>query len=223
MTTRGFSSGAYPADRAAALAGIPKSTLHYWARTELVVPSVSRSKLKRWSYADLLELRLVDWLRHDKPGDPKIGKTSIYRIRQTLERADELGQRLYDHGLEVWVDHDGNLIFEGLEGLHIPLGKGIAQGLVDTKVDLVRPFEAHGVRGPDLVRPRSSLRIVPGKLSGEPHVEETRIPTQMLAALSRRGLEPGQIVELYPPLDIENVQQALDLEVQLEHNLRAVA
>jgi hypothetical protein len=70
------SSGAYPADRTAALAGIPKSTLHYWARTELVVPSISSSKLKRWSYADLLLLRLIDWLRQDKAPDLKIAKTS---------------------------------------------------------------------------------------------------------------------------------------------------
>lgn len=73
------------------------------------------------------QLRLIDWLRHDKPRELKIGKTSKQRIRQTLERVDELGQHLVERGFEVWVDHRGNLVFEGLEGLlHIPLGKGIA-------------------------------------------------------------------------------------------------
>ncbi len=217
------SSGAYPADRAAALAGIPKSTLHYWARTELVVPSISSSKLKRWSYADLLLLRLIDWLRQDKPPDLKIAKTSIRRIRQTLARAEDLGEHLMSEGFEVYVDQGGGLVFGGKLGLHIPLGHGIAQGRLDTKVDLVRPFEAHGLHGPDLVQPRASLRIVPGKLSGEPHVEQTRIPTQMLAALSRRGFGPARIVDLYPALRIESVEEALDLERQLERNLQAVA
>lgn len=223
MAEQAFSGGAYPADRAAALAGVPKSTLHYWARTELVVPSVSSSKLKRWSYADLLELRLINWLRQDKPPDLNISRTSIHRIRQTLARVEQLGERLHERSLEVYVDHRGRLVFEGAEGLHIPLGKGIAQGLVDTRVDLMRPFEARGLSGPDLVQPRPTLRILPGKLSGEPHVEETRIPTQTLMGLSRRGFEPAQIIELYAPLSLESVEQALELEVQLEENLRVAA
>jgi uncharacterized protein (DUF433 family) len=126
-------------------------------------------------------------------------------------------------GFEALVDQSGGLVFGGPLGLYVPLGKGIAQGRLDTKIDLVRPFEAHGLSGPDLVQPRPSLRILPGKLSGEPHVKETRIPTHMLAALHRRGFDKAQIIELYPPLRIESIEEALDLEVQLEHNLRAIA
>lgn len=33
--------GAYTADRAAALSGVPKSTIHWWARHDVLVPSVS--------------------------------------------------------------------------------------------------------------------------------------------------------------------------------------
>lgn len=222
MTARDhISSGAYPADRAAALAGIPRSTLHYWARTGLVVPSISSSKLKRWSYADLLLLRLVDWLRQDKSPDLPIAKTSMRRIRQTLAHVEDLGGRLTTEGFEVFVDQGGGLVLGGELGLSVPLARGVAQGRLDTKVDLVRPFETRGLHGPDLAQPRSSLRIVPGKLSGEPHVEHTRIPTQMLAALAHRGFGPAQIVELYPPLRIESVEEALDLERQLERNLHA--
>jgi len=107
--------------------------------------------------------------------------------------------------------------------MHVPLGGGLAQELFDTKVNLVRPFEVDGRRGPDLVRPRPTLRVVPGKLSGEPHVEATRIPTQMLAALERRGFDPAAIVEMYPAINVTNVVEAIDLEVQLDENLRARA
>ena len=44
------SEGCYEAGRAAALSGVPKSTLYYWARTGVVLPSVSpvREKLFIW-------------------------------------------------------------------------------------------------------------------------------------------------------------------------------
>ena len=41
--------GAYPADRAVALSGVPKSTVHYWARHEILVPRVARERIKLWS------------------------------------------------------------------------------------------------------------------------------------------------------------------------------
>src|SRR5262249_54325081 len=49
-------AGAYTADRAAALSGVPKSTLHWWARHDVLVPSVSATKVMLWSYADLMGL-----------------------------------------------------------------------------------------------------------------------------------------------------------------------
>lgn len=172
-------SAAYTAPRAAALAGVPFSTLHYWARTGLVTPSVSSIKIKRWSYADLLLLRLVEWLRRDKPSD--LPKASVKRIRAALGQIGDLRSHLMDEGLEVYVDHSARLIFEGPEGLYVHLNKGLVQHLVDTRVNLIRPFEVHaGLKGPDLVEPAKTLRIIPGKLSGEPHVVSTRIPTAML-------------------------------------------
>lgn len=168
-------------------------------------------------------LRLVDWLRQAKPDDVEVARVSVQRIRRWLELADDLGEQLLDRGLEVWVDHKGQLVFEDSGGMHVPLGEGFAQELVDTKVNLVRPFEVDGRRGPDLVRPRPTLRIVPGKLSGEPHVEATRIPTRMLAALARRGFGEEQIVQMYPALNATNVGEAIDLEGQLEGNLNVRA
>jgi uncharacterized protein (DUF433 family) len=225
VTARALVSGAYPADRAASLAGVPVRTLYHWASTDLVVPSVSRTKLKRWSYADLLLARLIDWLRQDKPAELSIPRTSIPKIRAILERADDLGERLMTTGFDVYVDRRGGLVFgDSVDGLYIPLGQGgMAQGLIDSRVNLVRSFESHGMRGPDLARPRPSLRIVPGKLSGEPHVQMTRVPTQTLATLARQGFDQARIAELYPALSPQNIDEALDLEVQLERNLQGVA
>jgi uncharacterized protein (DUF433 family)/DNA-binding transcriptional MerR regulator len=224
VTARALVSAAYPADRAAALAGVPRRTLYYWAKTGLVVPTVSRTKLMRWSYADLLLARLVDWLRQEKPPDLEIARTSIRQIRENLERVEDLGERLMTEGFEVYVDKRGGLIFGGPDGMFVPLRDGLTQHLVDSKVNLVRPFEHRpGMSGPDLAVPRPSLRIVPGKLSGEPHVARTRVPTQMLAALSRRGFDRERIRGLYPTLSEDSIRDALDLEDQLERNLQAAA
>jgi DNA-binding transcriptional MerR regulator len=37
--------GAYTADRAAALSGVPKSTIHWWARNDVLVPGVSATRV----------------------------------------------------------------------------------------------------------------------------------------------------------------------------------
>lgn len=219
-------SASYPAERAAALAGIPRSTLYYWARTGLVPPSVSFQKIKRWSYADLLVLRLVDWLRRDKPrGDEErdLPRASMTQIRRELARVEELGERVMDASFIVEVDPAGRLHFGSGTTKWIELGGGRRQYEAGA-LDLVRPFEMHvGVVGPDLVRPGETLRIVPGKLSGEPHVEATRIQTQAIGALEARGLDSGSILDLYPDLAIENVTAAITLEHRLAENLNEAA
>jgi uncharacterized protein (DUF433 family) len=215
-------SASYPAERAAALAGIPRSTLYYWARTGLVEPSVSFLRVKRWSYADLLVLRLVDWLRKDKPREREehpLPRASMAQIRSELARAAELGERLMDTGFTVEVDPAGRLHFGTASAKWIELGGGHRQYEAGA-LDLIRPFGIHdGVIGPDLARPGATLRIIPGKLSGEPHVEETRIQTQAIGALEARGLDPESIIELYPDLDFDNVLAAITLERRLAENL----
>jgi uncharacterized protein (DUF433 family) len=89
-------------------------------------------------------------------------------------------------------------------------------------VNLVAAFEREGgISAPDLARPRPTLRIIPGRLSSEPHVDGTRLGTQMIEALRRRGLESDQIVRLYSFLTPRNIDEALSLEAQLERNLAA--
>jgi uncharacterized protein (DUF433 family) len=219
-------SASYPAERAAALAGVPISTLYYWARTGLVVPSVAVHRVKRWSYADLLVLRLVDWLRKDKPradDERALPHASMTQIRNELIFAAELGERLMDTRFTVEVDPAGRLHFGTSAAKWIELGEGLRQFEAGA-LDLVSPFELHvGVVGPDLARPGQTLRIIPGKLSGEPHVDGTRIQTQAIGALEARGLESPSILELYPDLGEENVTAALGLERRLAENLHEAA
>jgi uncharacterized protein (DUF433 family) len=225
VTIKEFPAGAaYTADRAAALAGVPLSTLHYWSRSGIWVPSVSSVRVKRWSYSDLLALRLIDWLRRDK-ADLRLPKTSMPKIRGALAAVEWLSDKLRADSVKVWVDPKGGLVIATEGEIFVPLGRGLAQMLAHLEgVDLVDVWEGgRGLVGPHLFEPGPTLRIIPGKLSGEPHVVDTRIPTKMLSSLRARGMELDSIIELYPRLTRENVEDAVALEAQLERNLGAAA
>jgi uncharacterized protein (DUF433 family)/DNA-binding transcriptional MerR regulator len=213
---------AYTADRAAALAGIPLSTLHYWARKRIWIPGVSDTRIKRWSFADLLALRLIDWLRRDKPKDENAPKIPMRQIRRALSSVESFGERVKDRSVKVTVDRSGFIVLDVQGEVFIPLeGGSFTAPLSPEWLDLVDEWKVHkAIRGPHLFEPRPSLRIIPGKLSGEPHADGTRIPSRMVWSLKRQGLGAADIIELYPRLTQENIDMAIDLENELERNLR---
>lgn len=214
--------GAYPADRAAALSGVPMSTIHWWARHDVLVPSVSDTRVKLWSFADLMGLRVIYWLRQQKRTERGVDvpRTSMPAVRRALRQLRALD-------MPVWADDGSTLVVNGAGQLHLkrPDGLQTVDGqLVRYELDLIAPFTTtEGLRGPDLARPRPELRIVPGKLGGSPHVVHTRLETRALSALADEGFEVPAIHRLYPYLTAIQVEQALDLEKQLSENLLRAA
>lgn len=216
-TERPEATEAYGADRAAALAGVPKSTLHYWASHEIWTPSVSPRKVRLWSLADIVVLRLIYWLRRgDKSsvqGDP-VPRTTMNEVRRLLaEPFDFSTARLF-------VDHRGRVVREHSAGLEHLSRQQLARANV---IDLLAEYhaaEADGMIGPSLTQPRPMLRIIPGKLAGEPHVVDTRLATAVIDALVLRGYSSRDVIELYPFVTAEAVRQANSLEEQLRGNLR---
>jgi len=197
--------------------------MHWWAREGTLVPSVSPVRVKLWSFADLLGLRTIAWLRATKTDEDgyRIPKTAMPMVRRALEelRALELGLWL-DETPNVGVDRSGGIVLE-------PAGQArrlSGPRLIDAEVfEVLRPFDLGVERpGPDLVAPRPRVRIVPGKLAGAPHVKDTRVETEALAALLTRGLDSVKIQRLYPQLEREDVADALDLERQLQPALALV-
>lgn len=212
----------YEASRAAALAGVPVSTVYYWARKGIWRPAMANSRPKLWSFSDLLALRLIDWLRQAKD-DFEVPRTRMSQIRTLLSSVEDLGESLQSDSVKVWVEQDGQVVVSINDVAYRPLGHRYLQPLIERgMVDLVAAFERDGgIAAPDLARPRPTLRIIPGRLSSEPHVDGTRVGTQMIKALSSRGLESEQILRLYSFLTPRNVDEALSLEAQLERNLAA--
>jgi uncharacterized protein (DUF433 family) len=216
--------GAYTADRASALSGVPRSTIHYWARHQVLVPSISPERIKLWSYADLMGLRTIYWLRQSKTAKDgySVHPTSMSTVRRALKDLRELDLELWNEetGPSVAVSRSGEVFFTEDGSVSRVGGQRLLEG---DWLDLIAPFETEQGWAPDLYAPRPNLRIVPGKLSGSPHIARTRIETVALAALEERGLTEAKIVALYPIAPRQAITEALDLEHQLQRNLRAAA
>jgi len=217
--------GAYTAERTAALAGVPWSTVHFWAREGIVVPSISPVRVKLWSYTDLLALRTVHWLRHDKvtrDGTPIPG-TSMRKVKAALKQLRKLDADLFDsqHRSAICVDPSGEVL---LAPEQHPAQWLNGQLVFDGAIDVVAPFQsAESVVGPDLVAPRPWVRIHPQRLSGATHVLGTRIETEALFRLQQRGFDEDRVVWLYPEIRPEALDDAIRLEQQLDRNRRAAA
>lgn len=197
--------GAYEAPRVAGLSGVPLTTVYDWARKDIVVPSVSASRDKLWSYGDLLTLRLVRWLRTDKP---EARRTAMAEVRRALDRfAEELWEEVRP-GVErptIVVDATGKVF-------HRPRMEATdGQRALESTLDLFAPFDG----GPDLRAPGVRLRIAPGRCAGEPHLIGTRLTTRTIAALSGRGYDLDMIAALYPDEDTGALAEALDFEEKL--------
>ena len=97
LLVRAAAIGCYDAHRAAALSGVPKTTVYWWARHGIVVPSVSPVQERLSSYADLMALRIVAWLRHDKSEahGPTLPASPMRQVRQALTLLDSLGLDLW--------------------------------------------------------------------------------------------------------------------------------
>lgn len=240
--------GCYEARRAAALSGVPLSTVYRWARLGIVEPSVSPTKIKLWSYADLMALRVVYWLRHPKQvQDGEIAASlrsgarravvdavdavdvAEWRASHEVRRSPMSDVRralaeLEHRRLDIWdddagepdsplrVDQAGKICLQ-VDGV----AETGAQMALPGTLDLLGPFECGQQRGPDLLRPRPRLRIIPGKMSGEPHLAGSRITTQVAAALYERIPDAQRIAALYGDLDAGWFEEA----IEFEHSLAA--
>lgn len=213
--------GVYPAERAAALSGVPKSTVYYWANNGIVVPSVSPTKERLWSYSDLLGLRAVYWLRQEKPD---AARTTMRGVRQALTDAAGLGVPFAK--LDLCVDRGGTILYRDPKdgNLRRPGGQVVMEEPL-RHLNLIVEYKVAGRLGPNLRQPREHVVILPGKLSGEPHVEGTRVATAHIAALVTSGVPREVIQSSYPSLRGQPwaIEEAVSLEEQLASNLRQAA
>lgn len=203
--------GVYDARRAASLAGVPMSTLHYWARHGIYRPSISPGPRTRlWSWADLLALRAIDWFRSRKD-DPDLPRVNVRAIRAAIDELEHMGLSRHDI-LHAQASRRGDLYLNLDNDLAVRLRHGGQIGSSDL-LAFVPPY-LH--KGPDLLIPRPLLRIIPGKLHGEPHVRDTRISSAVIFTLYEQGYALGQIQRMYPDASLDALLEAIDLEESLK-------
>ena len=216
-----FSAGCYEAPRAAALSGVPTRTVYDWAAKGIVVPSISPVQEKLWSYADLMALRIVAWLRRPKAAgaddDPEsLPASPMPQVRSALAILDQLGMDLWSRdggdSSPLVVDQRGSIHVR--DGDHFVDLRGNESFPLGVWLNLLGPFDVGGHRGPDLLAPRPHLRIAPERVAGEPHVENTRLTTRTLAGMAARGFTVPEIAEMYS-VSATAVAEAVDLEADL--------
>ncbi|MGH9280497.1 MAG: DUF433 domain-containing protein [Acidimicrobiales bacterium] len=208
------SRGRYLADRAAQLSGVPRSTLYDWRRESIYVPDFDADSPIAWSYRDLVYVRLLAWLRQLGMPRPSASER-VQFVKSQIAAGTEI-RTIGSNGRTLVLDDDGMT----------QLGQNLLPfddifGLLQT-FDVVEPIDELRRRGrndvwaPNLVTPSDHTFISPWVLAGDPCVLRTRIPTSAIHALrEERGLSGAEIVELYPGLTREAVEDAFTLERRL--------
>jgi uncharacterized protein (DUF433 family) len=202
------SSGCYDARRSTALSGVPLRTVYDWAHKGIVVPSVSPVQEKLWSYQDLLVLRAIAWLRKAKVSDGvrTIPASPMAQVREALRMTVDRGLDPWSDPVRLLVDLAGQIFVSEPDGKVFSVA-GRQHVLDGRSVDLLDAFD----RGPNLVRPRERLRITPGRLSGEPYVQGTRLSTLSIKALADDGYGRSRIARMYGVEEVE-VNEAIAFE-----------
>lgn len=205
------SEGVYDAARAAALSGVPLTTLHYWVRHGIYRPSiVADPRTRFWSWGDLLALRALAWFRA-RTGSGKPRRATMQQVRGMLNALEASGISRDELYRVVAKTEDGQLTLRLSDAVVITADARRQQLLPDV-LPLVQPFGT----GPDLYRPRPLLRIIPGRLHGEPHLVGTRIASAVVFEFSRMGYPLTDIEQLYPDSDPAALQQAIEFEQSLQ-------
>ena len=93
---------------------MPRSTVYDWERKGIVVPSISPEREKLWSYAGLMVLRIVSWLRNPKVlGDDARSASAMRFVRAALAQLDTQGLDLWDGSVgasPLYVDLTGKIL-----------------------------------------------------------------------------------------------------------------
>jgi len=141
------------------------------------------------------------------------------KVRRALEGLKGLDLGILESGRPtIVVTAQGEIVID-VEALPLQRaedGQYVARDLVN----VLGPFEGlEGMRGPDLAWPRPTVQILPGKISGAPHIVGTRLSTESIFALKRRGFDLENLARIYPFVEPTALREGVDLEEQLEGNV----
>lgn len=199
---------AFPVPIASYLTGASPRQLGYWrqptaAAPPLLQPATRRSGRYLYSWADVVALRAIVYLRQEK---------SLSKIRTAVKNLRELEADQWEHLAEyrlaatektiVVVTPDGTIY-----DLELSPGTILESVLME---DVLGPFTANRQKVPALGRPRAMLQVHPRILGGYPVIAGSRVPFDAVASLAEEGAEAAEIVEIYPSVDPRGIPDARD-------------
>jgi uncharacterized protein (DUF433 family) len=167
------------------------------------VPTAQRGGRYLYSWADIVALRSIVYLRQEK---------SLPKIRQAVRSLRALEADQWDHlARYVLVRTEETIVVQTPGGEILDLER--APGTVLDEVlmeDVLGPFQVNGSNVPALGHPRPFLSVDPRVLDGYPVIAGSRVPFHLVAALADEGAKPAEIVEIYPSVDTRGVPDAQD-------------
>jgi DNA-binding transcriptional MerR regulator len=145
--SQGRPKDGYSGPQVCSVVGISYRQLDYWARTDLLRPSISEAKgsgtQRRYSYRDLLELKVIKRLL-----DAGVSLQSARRAIQVLRKSGEdvATANLVLNGSQSVLARSGEEIIDLLQGgqgvLNIVALAGVVEELDAAILDLDRPTQA---------------------------------------------------------------------------------
>jgi uncharacterized protein (DUF433 family) len=198
---------AFPVPIASVLTGATVAQLAYWRKDTasapaLLVPEGKRSGRYLYSWADVVALRSIVYLRSEK---------SLPRIRRAVATLRALEAAEWTHLASYsLISTKRSILVRTPKGQLLDVGEQPGTVLEETLMrDVLEPFEArNGRMVPALKRPRPHITVDPGVLGGYPVLEGTRVPFDAVAALAQDDLNAEEIAAIYPSVRREGIVDA---------------
>jgi uncharacterized protein (DUF433 family)/DNA-binding transcriptional MerR regulator len=192
---------------ASVLSGASVDQLAYWRKqtasaAPLLVPGTKRSGRYLYSWADVVALRSIVYLRQEK---------SLPRIRRAvgLLRAVEADE--WEHlARYTLISTKASILVRTPSGELLDLEHQPATVVSEVLMrDVLAAFTTRDGRDvPALENPRRLLTVNPRVLAGYPVIAGTRVPFDIVAGLAEDGVPAAEIVEMYPSVDPASVADA---------------
>jgi uncharacterized protein (DUF433 family) len=182
--------------------------LAYWRKNTasapaLLVPEGKRSGRYLYSWADIVALRSIVYLRSEK---------SLPRIRRAVSTLRRLESDDWSHlARYTLISTPRSILVRTPKGQLLDVGERPGTILEEVLMrDVLEPFETSTGRVvPALKRPRPYITVDPGVLGGYPVLAGTRVPFDAVAALAHDDLAPEEISAIYPSVEQEGIEDAL--------------
>ena len=204
---------AFPAPIASVLTGASQRQLGYWRRSTgsdepLLVPAAKRGGRYLYSWADIVALRSIVYLRQEK---------SLPKIRKAVKILRGLQADEWDHLAQYRLARTAEtIVVVTPSGEILDLERAPATVLEEVLMaDVLGPFETDGRRVPALSQPLPYLAVNPQVLGGFPVIAGSRVPFHLVAALADEGADETEITETYPSVDPRGIHDAQEFAGQV--------